>query len=244
MGLFGVVTSVTFKIGKRYLLEGNESKEKFTKSSLYDGTKPCLKESIEEHEYYRSLWYPQNKSVQSWNGKKAEFFQDVKEYVNELGVTPLVAQLALQLLDCVIKYRRGNDSHLIPDWIYNMLIKSVFDFFVNPNVAEPIAPYCDLWYKTIPTDEGLPVDDRMKMVFTEIWLPMSKANDAMKKLKEVFDEDVTLAHNTPVEFYGAKKSEFWMSPSNQMDMVRIDAFWYDKNQNENGERDAFYKVIA
>ena len=166
-------------------MEGDEAKEIFTASSLYNGVNPCLKESIENHEYYRSLWYPQNSSVQSWNGKKASFFKDVKEYTNELGVSPILAQIALQLLDLIIKHRRESIFHLLTDEEYNTLIATVFTLFVNPFDPVPTVPYCDLWYKTIPTDEHLPVDDRMKMVFTEIWLPMSEANNAMKKLKEV-----------------------------------------------------------
>ena len=102
-----------------------------------------------------------------------------------MGVSPILAQIALQLLDLIIKHRRESIFHLLTDEEYNTLIATVFTLFVNPFDPVPTVPYCDLWYKTIPTDEHLPVDDRMKMVFTEIWLPMSEANNAMKKLKEV-----------------------------------------------------------
>ena len=245
MGLYGVITSITFKISKRYLLEGNEITEPFTKSSLFRDGKPCLEKSLRENEYYRSLWYPQNGAVLSWDGKQAKtFFKDVKEYVNELSVAPFLAQVALQILDYMIKNRRETGG-IFPESIYNFVIQTIFNQFikVSDTPSENVKPYCDLWYKTIPTDEKIPVDDRMKMVFTETWLPMKHANTTVAKLKAVFDADTTLAHNTPVEFYGSKKSDFWMSPSNKEDMIRVDAFWYDKNINTNNERDAFYKVF-
>ena len=65
----------------------------------------------------------------------------------------------------------------------------------------------------------------------------------MQRLTEVFGGDGwKKASNTPIEFYGAKKSDFWLSMSSQCDMVRVDPFWYANNIDdaEHTKRTAYF----
>jgi hypothetical protein len=74
------------------------------------------------------------------------------------------------------------------------------------------------------------MDDKLMPVkFTELWIPMSKAQEVMLTLQNFYGVNGENTSNTgyfSVEVYGAKASKFWMSPSYASDMIRIDVFWF------------------
>jgi hypothetical protein len=69
----------------------------------------------------------------------------------------------------------------------------------------------------------------MPVRFTEIWIPMAQAQEVMNALQNFYGEQGQNTKNTgffSTEIYGAKASNFWMSPSFGTDMVRVDVFWF------------------
>lgn len=107
---------------------------------------------------------------------------------------------------------------------------------------------------------GLPMDNQaddvlMATEFTEIWLPLGRATDAMNLLKSYFakpalDPWARLAKTGTYgwEFYAADATTFWMSPSysNGTDewkdgVFRIDPFWFEDNAGNPAE--VFYPPL-
>eukprot|EP00111_Clytia_hemisphaerica_P007729 TCONS_00022453-protein len=246
MGLFGVVTNITFKVSKRFLVQGIEKNEKFADSTIGPQGKPVkdptkqtykLQKSIEEKEYYRALWFPQVDRVQTWECSRVphkEFFANINSYVNELATKPDEAMLGLRLIDFLLNLEKNTipfkDLELILDCVLDIIVRYIFKIFV-PLGDEGESHYCDLWWKALPTDDKVPVDTTMKMVFTEVWMPIDQSDEVMRRLTKMLggQDGWKKASNTPIEFYGAKKSDFWLSMSNQGNMVRVDPFWYANN---------------
>ena len=74
MGLFGVITRVSFRLPQMRLVEGSESDHNFAESmlGLDKNGKSKLKESLEKNENMGVNWSPQKKvkRVQQWVGKR------------------------------------------------------------------------------------------------------------------------------------------------------------------------------
>jgi D-arabinono-1,4-lactone oxidase len=97
---------------------------------------------------------------------------------------------------------------------------------------------------------GLPMDneasDRLLPVsFTELWLPLLRTKDAMRLLREYFEEPETVAEayeRTGLfgwELYAAKPNEFWLNASHtdkadewRDGVLRIDPFWFNANPGD------------
>ena len=82
---------------------------------------------------------------------------------------------------------------------------------------------------------GLPMDnqisdDLMPTVFTELWIPVDAAPQVMTTLRDFyagggFERTGTYA----CEVYGAKASDFWLSPAHHTDVVRIDLYYFGRS---------------
>jgi D-arabinono-1,4-lactone oxidase len=102
----------------------------------------------------------------------------------------------------------------------------------------------DCGWRLLPMDDE--VDDfYLPIEFTEIWVPLQKAADAMKHLQEYFDEPKTRRDafartgTFEIELYATKKSEFWLDPaySDGTDLwsdgaLRINPYWYGRNAGD------------
>lgn len=91
---------------------------------------------------------------------------------------------------------------------------------------------------------GLPMDDQisddlMPTVFTELWIPVDAAEQVMTTLRDFYaaggyDRTGTYA----CEVYGARASDFWLSPAYGTDVVRIDLYYFGRSAVPPG--DVFY----
>lgn len=233
MGLLGVITHVTFQLQNTYKVKGTEVSEKFEESSLrpVGERKYQLEDSLKGNEYYRALWYPQTTpsgTVVTWKGKQCSTLEDDKDYENNLSkpFMQIVAASSLLFLDDILCKDRTN-FQTVSD-----IIK--LETYVNQE-------FVGKWFEIIPSDEDIPVDSLVKIVFTEMWFPVKKSNEVMSILEDLFKKDKKACWNTPIEIYGAKQSPFWLSPSFKGDMVRVDGFWYYHNAGGDVRRDFYFK---
>jgi D-arabinono-1,4-lactone oxidase len=98
--------------------------------------------------------------------------------------------------------------------------------------------FSDLWYTGIPMDNQMS-DKLMPVWFTELWIDINQSEAVMKTLKDFYDaQPITPDLSFSCEIYAAKKSDFWLSPAFQQDVIRIDIFWYGNNQ---GDPATFYQ---
>jgi hypothetical protein len=103
------------------------------------------------------------------------------------------------------------------------------------------ALFRDRWHLGLPMDN--PVEDRLLPVtFTEVWLPLRHAQAALAALRaEFLAKGLKSTGTFTIELYAAKGSDAWLSPAYETDVLRIDPFWCD-NEDELG-RQAYFEVF-
>lgn len=125
---------------------------------------------------------------------------------------------------------------LYPKHILPAVLKAFnpLDTDPDPITKAPSRPqkFWDYWWSSLPMDNC--VDDKLVPTdFTEIWIPISKTAEVMRKLRDHYRENGLAATGSySCELYAAKKSDFWMSPSYNEDMFRVDIFWFGYNEGD------------
>lgn len=225
MGLFGVITHVSFRLPEMRLVEGSESNYDFAESVLgpnEDGNSK-LRESLEEYEYIRVNWFPQKavRRVQQWVAQQVDV-GNIKPYKSTLSCpfAAGMAAIALKMCDCLLQ----SDP---TECDYN-LIGITLCPFVMPGVEQS---FCNIWYETLPMDNDIPTESIIKVDFTEIWIPLDQCQTVMNRLGKLF-ENQQACNNLATEIYGAKKTPFWLSMSYEWNMVRVDPYWWAHNKGD------------
>ena len=235
MGLFGVITHVTFRVPEVKLIEGTESNYTFADSSLgpneEGGSK--LKESLEENEYMRVNWFPQKhvQRVQEWVGKQSSSAGEIIPYNSILSNILAAGMAAIALATCNYLLEKPD-----PDFKDYLIIGTILRAFVP---LDPPTPFRDIWFETLPMDDEAHTDFIIKVDFTEIWVPLDQCQVVMDKLLVLF-ENQQAAGNFATEIYGAKESPFWLSMSYNQKMVRVDPYWWTHNKGDKREYFSYF----
>ena len=179
MGLFGVITSVTFCFDKKkneeaFLVEGKEETVEFKDSFLKN--KDALNSSLDENEYYHLNWFPQKECnlVMQWTGKQVSLGEQVIPYKHSLKNDLAAAGASLVLQCCNGLLFSSCDCRYD---LIGMLLK----IFLRS--SSPSQTFCDYWFHALPSDNEAHVNDIMKIDFTEIWVPREKYAVVLEKLK-------------------------------------------------------------
>jgi D-arabinono-1,4-lactone oxidase len=137
------------------------------------------------------------------------------------------------------------------------LITRAFEKIIMPVVLRTYTPvdakrpekgpqtFWDSWWCGLPMDNQ--ADDRIiPTEFTELWIPIERAQDVMRVLRDHYARvGVEATGIYACEVYAAKRSPFWMSPSYGQDVIRIDVFWFGKNPEPPYEYyEQFWKLLA
>ena len=227
MGLFGVITHVTFRLPKMKLIEGSESDHPFAESLLgpdkHGHSK--LKESLEKNEYMRVNWFPQKEvwRVQQWVGKQTSN-GDIIPYNSILSNILAAGMAAISLATCNFLLEKPDPTPID----YN-IIGAILRVFVPLDKPKP---FRDIWFETLPMDNEAHTDSIIKVDFTEIWMPLDQCQTVMDKLLNLFENNQKAANNFATEIYGAKESPFWLSMSYNQKMVRVDPYWWAYNKGD------------
>ncbi|CAH3138562.1 unnamed protein product, partial [Pocillopora meandrina] len=229
MGLFGVITRVTFRLPPMQFIKGSESNHKFADSMLGPNNEgqSKLRESLEENEYMRVNWFPQKEvmRVQEWVGQQSFENNNLVQYNSILSNILAAGMAAIALSICNFILQKKDPTALEYELIGLMLSQFV------PLNDKPTKFY-DMWYHALPMDNEAHVDTIIRVDFTEIWVPISQCQTVMDKLQKLFSENQKAANNFATEIYGAKSSPFWLSMSYQQDMVRVDPYWWTYNKGD------------
>lgn len=228
MGLFGVITHVSFRLPEMKFVEGTESNLGFADSMLgpNEHGQSKLKESLEKHEYMRVNWFPQKEvmRVQEWVGKQSFAVGDIVPYNSILSNIFAAGMAAIALAICNFLLQKPEPT----DTDYE-IIGDVLGPFVPLN-NKPVS-FRDIWFETLPMDNKAHTDSIIRVHFTEIWLPLNQCQTIVERLEELF-KNQKAANNFATEIYGAKKSPFWLSMSYDQDMVRVDPYWWAYNKGD------------
>jgi hypothetical protein len=117
---------------------------------------------------------------------------------------------------------------------YPAILPLICKFFVQDGENQP---FQDVWYNGIPMDNQMS-DRLMPVWFTELWIPIEKTQEVMTTLLNFYSEGPQNTGAFSCEIYATKSSPFWMSPSYQTNVIRIDVFWF---ANNSGDPVEFYK---
>lgn len=233
MGLFGIITNVTFKLRKKYLVEGMEENKKIEKSFLrkdkQGGHSALEKALFEDHEYAHLNWFPQKfvDRIIQWTGKAVSADLSLKPYHH-----PLQSKFLTYMAAVVLKTNNMLD---------NFASNNLFVQAIKSLLIKPFAPlnqtefFRDEWYKALPIDDQVDVNGLIDTLFSELWFPKDQINNVMERLEKLFASDPKAISNFIVEFYAAKKSPFWMSPSYERDSFRVDLYWWSRNSGHSKE---------
>lgn len=229
-GLFGVITSVTLKLDKRYLVKGTEETVRTADSILASGE--ALKMALEKNTYVHAVWFAQPgvDRVLQFRAEQAPETEELVPYVHVLH-DPLqnyFAALALYLVD-LLYAAQSEPLRKLADGLLDLM---------SPISEEP-TKFCDHWYLALPNDDQAMIDQLIRVQFTEIWVDIDKTSEVYNALKELFAQDSDAVGNFGVEVYCAKASKFWMSPSYQRNVIRIDPYWWEFNPT--GTLDSFFE---
>lgn len=131
---------------------------------------------------------------------------------------------------------------LVEDSYATLIFPTIMDIFVtvdtptNKNKGPQL--FSDRWYTGLPMDNQMS-DKLMPVWFTELWIDIKQAEQVMDALKSYYDKQpITIELSFSCEIYAAKQNDFWLSPSYQQDVIRIDVFWFGHNQ---GNPATFYQ---
>lgn len=238
MGLFGIITHVVVACEAQYFVTGTESNHEEADSLLQldQGHYP-LEAALARIEYLHLDWYPQAevRRVTQWLGKRTAPSSDIQPYKSELK-----GELLNVIAAIVLKIASGALAIDPNGAVAKKLVGALLRSFVPLNKKKE---FSDLWYKVLPSDDQVKVDTLIKLIFTEIWLPLSQLTEAMRRLTEILSQE-SVAGNFAVELYGAKQSPFWLSPSFETDVVRVDVFWWAYNFGDPAEHFShFWNVL-
>jgi D-arabinono-1,4-lactone oxidase len=225
MGLYGVITHATFRVGPSYFVEGFEENRAQADSMLArrPGGGYAFTEALHELEYMRVNWFPQKyvRRVMQWSGRRAPHGGPRRPYE-----APLRNPLQNVLAAAVMKLSSGA-LHIDPR--SDLAHRFVGTLLRKFTPLEVTSRFRDLWYLTLPSDDPADTDHLIQVLFTEVWLPVERSNEVIALLEELLREDQAAAGNFAVELYGAKRSPFWLSAAYAQDVIRVDPYWWAYN---------------
>lgn len=223
MGLLGVVTNVILRVGPRYFVKGDETNHKQKRSLLEEdesGHLPLV-DALSTTDYAHLNWFPQRyvRRVTQWMGNRADSTEKPDPYDSDLkdGWMNVVAAMVLEITNVLLLDPKSR--------LAQKMVGCLLRQFVPLDERED---FNDAWHLVLPCDDQARVDTLIRVEFTEIWLPYSEVEEAIRRLKKLL-KNQAVASNFVVEIYGAKDSSFWLSPSFGRDVVRIDVFWWVHN---------------
>lgn len=239
VGLCGIITEATFSLTPTFNVAGTQQSSpvqplnadwnKGCPVNLFGpaaGGVPGIVDYFKDpaNEYMRMLYWPQPDlppRVQIWTGKRVPAGGPIKKY-DELSVLMQIgAKTALWLLWQLNYFR---DTPIIGA-IEKEIAAKILNIFIPLGVS---VTFSDIWSNIIPMDNGIQ-DTLLPSAFAEFWFDVDKAADAVNTLRALNESDSGTIGNFFTEFYSAKRSPFWLSPSYTGDKFRIDVtfFQYD-----------------
>lgn len=215
----------------------------------------------EQHrsDYSRLIWWPQPgmERMVVWQAQRtspadedASFPQEYKEVPYYFG-SPTLSTLGADMIFTALGRWQSWITEFTVDQplLREVLLKAgqelqpkimehVLGLFVS--LDTPLQRFSDVWWQLLPMDNQM--SDRLFPVwFTELWIPLDQTEAVMNTLREFYADagHPERAGTFCCEIYAAQKSNFWMSPAYQTDVIRIDLFWFAGNTD--GTPEAYYQ---
>ncbi len=225
-----------------------------------DEHRASLKDFLINTEYTRLMWWPQyglermvvwearrmkESDYNKRTGTKDNFHPKPYLEFQKMWGTEYPQESAGGLFYSVVGNWKAIENLKAVPFLIKILLKIIGFFYpkhILPAVLKQFVPldkekdpagpqkFWDIWYRGLPMDNR--VNDRLVPVeFTEIWIPVEKAPQVMQKMRDYYKSAGYGATGSfSCEIYAAKKSSFWLSPSYDRDVIRVDVFWFKYNK--------------
>jgi D-arabinono-1,4-lactone oxidase len=234
MGLFGIITHITLKLCKNYLIDAIETTQH--RKDTHMASSVSFKRALIKEEYAHWIWFPQRKinRVLEYTGKRVPTSTKIIPYSHVIQDKHLTYAAAVTLW--LINLVSSSKIELLKSAANQLLVA------VNP-IA--VARTIDHWFISLPNDDQILIDHVMRVQFTEVWLDVQKTDEVMEALETLFESDPDAAGNFGVEMYGAKSSPFWLSAAYNIDVIRVDPYFWEYNPTGNLESffDKYWAVL-
>jgi len=228
MGLYGIVSTVTFQCVPRFDIIGKQMTRTYARSpvDLFGGRDGGLRKWMDDNQYNRLLLWPQKnvKKVQLWSARRTVPADAARTHkAGKFAAKPF--QQVPELLQSVAHAIYEHTDRTPPPYP-----KGTVDGMtaaINTFITEGDEEFWDAWFTGLPMDNK--VSDRfLPTEFTELFVDIGKTEAAMKTLNDFWEQDDRMGRTGPnaTEVYPARASKFWMSPSYGRDSFRIDVFWF------------------
>lgn len=235
LGLLGVVTRVRLRVVPRFDVEGSEQTHDAAEAEvdLLARDRRGLAPFLREHEYARLLWWPQPgvDRLVVWKAARATGEAPsvpYRPFPTVLGSTRPMQAAAGAALHAIDRALAAGPRSV------RAALGEVLPLAYRAFVPMDDAPrrFRDAWHRAIPLDDEM--DERLlPTAFTELWVPLDAAPEAMRRLREHYALGGIAATSTfATELYAAPSSPFWMHPGHGRDSLRVNAFWFGRNAGD------------
>lgn len=237
VGVMGIVTEVTFCTEAAFDVAGRETvwPDRGGALDLFVDGDRGLAAFLEQHDYARILWWPQPavRRIVAWTADR--IIEHDPRPARPYHPMPLVlgssqpAQIAGgAALWGIVHWRQlaARVGATMPQRLERLaapVIGALYRAFVDGDPDRP-QEFRGAWWEILPQDTVM--DERwMPTTFTEIFVPLEAAGDAMRRLDRLFADDPETAGHFAFELYAAPASTSWMHPAAGQPSLRINVFW-------------------
>jgi hypothetical protein len=234
MGLFGILSAVTFRCIPSYKVKGDvvtcSVRDPGAPADPYAAGPRGLEQWFEAQEYNRTLIWPQ-KGIE-----KIEFWR-AERIATGPGFRPKpYVQLAETLQKVASVIYRTVDKKPPP---YDDATYETMRAAINTFVTDGSEQFWDHWYRGLPIDNTIS-DLWMPTEFTDLFVDIRHTTKLMRTLRDFWKGDRRMERTGPytAEVYATKESRFWMSPAFQRRSVRVDMLWFKSGKTS--PADTFY----
>lgn len=237
LGSCGIVTEVTFRTEPAYDVAGTETvlPDRGGTLDLFAEGETGLQAFLERSDYARVLWWPQRgvQRIVAWAAHRVDSTstEPVKAYdpmprvFGSLQPAQIAAGGVLWLLVHWRSIRR-----LVGDRVTAALERAaaplegvIYRVFVDGDAARP-QRFRGAWCDILPQDQQM--DERwMPTTFTEVFVPLDKAGEAMRRLDALVEASPAAAGQFAIELYASPASRAWLHPSYGTPSLRVNVFW-------------------
>jgi FAD/FMN-containing dehydrogenase len=253
VGACGVITDVTFRTEPAFDVAGTETVLPDRGGSLdlfADGpTGPTA--FFERTDYARVLWWPQRtvRRIVAWAARRvpADDAEPTRPYhpmPPVFGSTVPAQMAAGAVLWGIVHWRRpvrllGEPVARMVEPLATRVEGMVYRAFVQGDPQRPHRFRGPSW--TILPQDALMDERWMPTTFTEVFVPLDRAAEALRRLDAAFDADPAAAGRFAIELYAAPPSTAWLHPAYGRPSLRINVFWLTHATDD--PRDAFLPRI-
>jgi FAD/FMN-containing dehydrogenase/ketosteroid isomerase-like protein len=269
MGLLGVISTITLQCVPRYDIVGREdiTTEDGCAFELCGGGTTGLADFLRRAEYARLMWWPQQhvERVVTWQARR---MRD-EDYVEATGPRSAFRPKAYSALGEGLSETFAEPASQAAQWVGGKFYDAIdrlgyaapdagrqapfYTRYVLPTVLDAFVPldgpkpqrFWDTWFHGLPMDDGMS-EASLPTTFTEIWIPLDRAAEAMRALRDHFRAGgLDATGNYIFEIYAARATRGWLHPAYERDSLRIDVFWFERSR-ESATRffEQFWDLLA